>query len=266
MENRMKRSRLVAMLGGLALLGVFTIGSAASVFGATDYATVSGHQAFSEDANHEDYWGTDCTKIESVDGSLGDSYVLTNDYALVVVKAGSGANANTMFENPTAGQTVWADTNGDFVFNPGGQDGDKNISHIIFCGPTPEVTPAPTPEVTPEATPEVTPEATPEVTPEATPEVTPEATPEVTPAATPEVTPEATPEVTPASTPATTPGGGVLGETSNPTGPSTDISANDSVTGGVNMGIVLLALGALAIVTLLVTPVPAKIRERGRRK
>ena len=32
------------------------------------------------------------------------------------------------------------------------------------------------------------------------------------------------------------------------------------------MGIVLLALGALAIVTLLVTPVPAKIRERGRRK
>ncbi len=32
------------------------------------------------------------------------------------------------------------------------------------------------------------------------------------------------------------------------------------------MGIVLLALGALAIVTLLVTPAPAKIRERGRRK
>jgi len=259
----MKRSRLVAMLGGLALLGLLTIGPVANVLGATEWASVTGYAEGSAANNNPATWGNDCTKL---DEPGVDTYVLTQNYDLVIVKAGSDVStdnhANTLVADAKAGQTVWADSNGSGAFD----EGDKQISHIIFCGPTPEVTPAPTPEVTPEATPEVTPEATPEVTPEATPEVTPEATPEVTPAATPEVTPEATPEVTPASTPASTPGGEVLGETSNPTGPSTDISSNDSVTGGVNMGIVLLALGALAIVTLLVTPVPAKIRERGRRK
>jgi len=94
------------------------------------------------------------------------------------------------------------------------------------------------------------------------------------------VTPEVTPEVTPGRTtcPDCSPGGhgtsaspdgSVLAETDSPgipTGPSTDISNGPGAPGGVNMGIVLLALGALAIVTLLVTPAPAKIRERGRRK
>jgi hypothetical protein len=260
MENRMKRSRLVAMLGGLMLIGVFTIGTAATALGADDWATVTGYADGSAANNNPDTWGDNCTKLDN--GNLGSTYVLTQGYDLVIVKAGSSQSAdgfaNTLFANASAGQTVWADSNGNGTFD----EGDKNISHIIFCGPTPEETPVATPEVTPEATPEVTPEATPEVTPEATPEVTPAATPEVTP----EATPAETPAGTPASTPASTPGGGVLGETSNPTGPSTDIGSNDSVTGGVNMGIVLLALGALAIVTLLVTPVPAKIRERGRRK
>ena len=35
--------------------------------------------------------------------------------------------------SPQAGQTVWADTNGDGVFNPGGRRGDKDISHLIYC-------------------------------------------------------------------------------------------------------------------------------------
>ena len=101
-------------------------------------------------------------------------------------------------------------------------------------------------------------------------------TPEVTPAVTPEVTPEATPERTPCEDcspgghqASSSPDGSVLAETDSPglpTGPSTDISNGPGAPGGVNMGIVLLALGALAIVTLLVTPAPAKIRERGRRK
>ena len=72
-----------------------------------------------------------------------------------------------------------------------------------------------------------------------------------------------------AGTASVPPGGSVLAETDSPgipTGPSTDISNGPGAPGGVNMGIVLLALGALAIVTLLVTPAPAKIRERGRRK
>ena len=238
----MKRSRLVAMLGGLMLLGVFTVGNALA---AVEWATVTGYAEGSAANNNPDAWGDDCTKL---DNPQVDTYLLTQDYDLVIVKAGSEESApghvNTLFADAKAGQTVWADSNGSGAFD----EGDKGISHIIFCGPVPEETPAPTPEVTPEATPEVTPEATPEVTPEATPEVTPEATP--------------------AETPAETPEGSVLAETDdpNPTGPSTDIGSADSVSGGVNMGIVLLALGALAIVTLLVTPVPAKIRERGRRK
>jgi hypothetical protein len=278
----MKRSKLAAVLGGLMLLGLVSVGS---VLGAVDYATVTGHQAFSADANHEDYWGKDCSKIEDVEGSLGSSYVLTNDYDLVVVKAGSDAYANTLFANATAGQTVWADTNGNNTFDPGGQDGDKGISHIIFCGPAPEETPAVTPEATPEATPAESPAETPEATPaetpaespEATPAESPEATPaespaetpEATPAETPAETPEATPAETPDGTPAASPSGGVLGETDSPglpTGPSTDIGSGDGPAGGVNMGIVLLALGALAIVTLLVTPVPAKVRDRNRNK
>ena len=56
------------------------------------------------------------------------------DYSQVIVKAGAGTYANTVFgEPPTAGQTVWADTNGDGVFNPGGRRGDKDISHLIYC-------------------------------------------------------------------------------------------------------------------------------------
>jgi hypothetical protein len=258
----MKRSRLVAMLGGLMLVGVFTVGSAASVLGAT-WATVTGYAEGSAANNNPDTWGDNCTKL---DEPGVDTYELTADYDLVIVKAGSDVStddhANTLFADAKAGQTVWADSNGSGAFD----EGDKQISHIIFCGPAPEVTPAPTPEVTPVITPEPTPEVTPVITPEPTPEVTPVVTPEPTPEVTPAETPAETPVVTPEATPVTTPGGGVLGETSNPTGPSTDISSADSVTGGVNMGIVLLALGALAIVTLLVTPVPAKIRERGRRK
>ncbi|MCZ3386121.1 MAG: hypothetical protein LH630_03950, partial [Actinomycetia bacterium] len=63
-------------------------------------------------------------------------YVLTQDYALVVVKAASknvDPYTNTLFENASAGETVWADTNGNFTFDPGGKGGDKAISHIIVC-------------------------------------------------------------------------------------------------------------------------------------
>ncbi|MEO5939722.1 MAG: hypothetical protein ABIZ72_02300 [Candidatus Limnocylindrales bacterium] len=124
--------RKAGWLAAGAMLAVAAL-APASVGAATTWATVTGHQAFSNDANNPDYWGTDCTKIDSVDGSLGDSYVLLADYGLVVVKAGSGEFANTLFADASAGESVWADTNGDGIFNPGGGDGDKGISHIIFC-------------------------------------------------------------------------------------------------------------------------------------
>ncbi|MEO8273334.1 MAG: hypothetical protein ABI620_04645 [Chloroflexota bacterium] len=124
--------KLAALIGAGALVFAMA-GTAAAV---ADYATVSSHEAFSADANQASYWGEDCEKIDAVDDNLGDAYVLTADYGKVIVKAGAGTYANTIFDNPTSGQTVWADTNGDSVYNPGGQDGDKNISHIIFCDPT----------------------------------------------------------------------------------------------------------------------------------
>lgn len=106
-------------------------------------ATVDGHLAFSSDANNPDFWETngitECMKLDAGEGDLGDdnaTYVLGASYALVVVKAGSGTYANTIFEDVAAGETVFADTNGNNVSDPGGQDGDKNISHIIFCDET----------------------------------------------------------------------------------------------------------------------------------
>jgi hypothetical protein len=98
------------------------------------YATVTGHEPFSSDANQAEYWGETCEKI--VDGGSLSSYVLTEDYALVVVKSAASnvdPYTNTLFEDASAGETVWADTNGNFTYDPGGQNGDKEISHIIVC-------------------------------------------------------------------------------------------------------------------------------------
>jgi len=132
--------KLTALLGAGAL--VFAMAGTA-LGGAVEYATVSGHAASTSDNNSPDFWGEDCTKLDKGEGDLGDgvdNYVLSSDYEKVIVKAGAtnqgDPNALTIFDNPTAGQTVWADTNGDNVYNPGGQDGDKNISHIIFCNPS----------------------------------------------------------------------------------------------------------------------------------
>jgi hypothetical protein len=120
----------VASMVGLALAGPGTGIALASV---PVYATVTGYAAGTSTNNHEGTWGSDCTKTNDPGGS---TYVLTQDYAKVIVKAGSDQStddhANTVFDNPKAGQTVWADSNGSGAFD----SGDKTISHIIFCGPT----------------------------------------------------------------------------------------------------------------------------------
>lgn len=126
--------RLVASFAGvvMAILSmVLALLLAPSASATPTYAAVSSHEAASAAANNPSYWGQGCTKIEDPGGS---SYVLAEDYSRVIVKAGSGEFANTVFDQPSAGQTVWADTNGDNAYNPGGQDGDKQISHIILCG------------------------------------------------------------------------------------------------------------------------------------
>ncbi len=102
------------------------------------YATVTGYAPATEDNNHPETWGDNCETAAGVSGV--DSWVLPalgagEEYSLVVVKAGSESSDgnNTLFENPSAGETVWADSNENGIFDVGGQDGDKQISHVIVC-------------------------------------------------------------------------------------------------------------------------------------
>ena len=113
-------------IGALVAAAAMTLTVAGTSL-AVSYATVTGHTAFSSDANAASFWGADCAKPEW--NGEDETYVLDQDYGLVVVKAGSGEFANTEFANASAGQTVWADVNGNGVYD----DADKGISHIIFC-------------------------------------------------------------------------------------------------------------------------------------
>jgi hypothetical protein len=237
------RSRLFALFAAGALVAMVVPTTLASV----NYATVTGYAEGSSDNNNTDSWPGTCTKTDFADGA-GSTYVLEDSHSLVIVKAGSEQSApghvNTLFANATAGQTVWADSNGSGVFD----DGDKGISHIIFCDDESNATPTPTgtvsdetsePTATPTGTDEETqePTATPTGTVEATeePTATPTstATTEPTPTGTvndetspPTATPTATPTTEPTATPTEevtpTPTGTVDDETSPPTATPTD--------------------------------------------
>ena len=116
-------------LSGVVAAGALMLALAGTAFAGADpvWATVTGHAAHSDDNNKPETWGEDCTK-EEFGGSI-DTYELTQDYELVVVKSGSGEFANTLFADASEGETVWADTNGNSVFD----EDDQGISHIIFC-------------------------------------------------------------------------------------------------------------------------------------
>ena len=126
--------RPFAFVGAAALL----LGVAGTTLASDPvYAAVSGYAVASEDNNHADAWGDNCETLSGV-GNV-DSYELPAlgaglAYDLVVVKAGSeGTGNNTLFENASAGETVWADTNENHAYDVGGPDGDKQISHVIVC-------------------------------------------------------------------------------------------------------------------------------------
>lgn len=145
-------------------------------------------------------------------------------YSNVIVKAGSLTadpttfQVNTLFPGPAKGAMVWADVNGNGIYDPGGRTGDKAISHIVICvkrvgtaTPTPSQSAQATvsPTVSPTATPTPTtqsPTATP--TPTAT-TVSPTATPSPTttsPAPSPTATtPTPTPSPTASACPTTSP-------------------------------------------------------------
>lgn len=129
----------LSLIAATAALGT----TPASAVASPVLATVSGHEPFSSDANKVDYWCSEQGGTKVNPG--GSSYVLpAGTYSKVIVKAGSGKYANTIFAAPPlAGQTVWADTNGNRAYDPGGQGGDKGISHVILCDGVPE-----TPETT----------------------------------------------------------------------------------------------------------------------
>ena len=124
-------------IGALLAAAALTLSFAGTALGDA-YATVDGHAPFSSELNHAAYWegvyDADCTKI--VDSGELASWETPADYLAVIVKAGAGnvdPFTNTIFDNTSKGQVVWADTNGNKDFDFGGKDGDKAISHIIVC-------------------------------------------------------------------------------------------------------------------------------------
>ena len=158
-------------------------------------------------------------------------------YSNIIVKAGSITadpttfQANTLFPGAKPGDMVWADVNGNGIYDPGGKNGDKAISHVVLCAnklgttstptPSPTLTPTPTPTPTISASPTPTPTSSPSPTTSPTP--TPVESPEPTqaPCSTPTVaapsptptnpitiqllTPTPTPTPTQSPTPTTSP-------------------------------------------------------------
>jgi len=243
----------------VALLAPATA-SAATIWATPDHNTAGG-----PDRNQADFWGDDCTKLP--EGGLGSTFVLDKDYDQVIVKAGSDESVpdgpNTVFLNPKAGETVWADSNADGVFD----QGDKGISHIIVCGPGEEETPTPTdtPTATPTATPTDTPTATPTDTPTATP------TDEVQPTETPTATPTECPDCSPGGhsggdQPTPTPTTQVEGISGTPpavTPPPTDTLASSTVPSNDGWRVALAALaGVIALALIIPKPKRATAKRR----
>lgn len=90
-------------------------------------------------------FGDECWKFEPG----GSAYILpavptppsgkAGYYSMVKVKAGSitstdpNFQVNTIFPNPVGGDRVWPDSNRNGIYDAGGKNGDKDISHVIVC-------------------------------------------------------------------------------------------------------------------------------------
>jgi hypothetical protein len=221
---------------------------------------VTGHAAGGAANNDPNAWGDNCTKLDN--GNLGSTYLLTQSYDLVVVKAGSDQSAdfpNTLFANASAGETVWADSNGSNAFD----EGDKGISHIIFCGPVETTTTSTSTETT--STETTTSETTTETT---TSETTSETTSQSSTTSESSTTTQSTSTGTESSVSTTTTSsstGEELGVVGTPgvTPPPTD-TASVAATAGSDTGfrIVLIGLSMLLMVLLLLQPKEAFVRNK----
>ena len=149
-------------------------------------ATVFGHVPFSAEANQPEYWCENGTKIEKTDQTY--YWIIDQKYEKVIVKAGSGIYGNTIYLRPEPGLGAYADTNGNYVFDPGGRFGDKAISHVILC-PVEAGTENPSPSPSSTATSSPSPSPTSEPSPTQSQAPTPEASSYPTPSAGQEGTP-----------------------------------------------------------------------------
>lgn len=156
MNELRARSGPRTLLGVLAASGLVAALAMPVVAGAeVDWATVTGYAEGTAANNNPDTWGEDCEDA-GVNGV--DTWVLPDlpdgeVYTLVVVKTASEQSApghvNTLFANPSEGETVWADSDGSGDFS----EGDKGISHIIVCTGAAAPTPTPTPTASPTPSP-----------------------------------------------------------------------------------------------------------------
>lgn len=141
---------LIGLLAAMGLVAALTMPALAGA--EIDWATVTDYAPGTAENNHADTWGENCEDVSTPEGGWGETYLLPElgeglVYSLVIVKAGSDQSteegANTLFANPSAGQTVWADSAADGEYG----DGDKTISHIIVCIEEDEEEPTPTPTI-----------------------------------------------------------------------------------------------------------------------
>jgi hypothetical protein len=238
----MNKHRIGALIAAAALTLTF-----AGTSLAVTYATVDGYEANSSAANNPDNWESGDLVCDKIDDLSIDSWETDADYALVVVKAGAGnvdPYTNTIFENTSKGEVVWADTNGNGTFDPGGQGGDKQISHIIVCNPEQTTTTTTTTTTTESTETETTDTST--TTTTTTTESTDTETTDTTTSDT--TSSETTSEET-------TPEGSV----EELTPPSTDTIGQPTSSSSVSTGLLLVLAGILATVLVVV---PAAARNR----
>ena len=235
--------RAGARLAGAALLG-------ASLLAPPVALAAEGNPPGVECAGYAYY-----LKIDNLSGGIsagsyssGTADVTTNwpGQTITVSNVSNGGQDFDWASTKTVSQVVAKEGSEEFVITTGlpGKSGSvaseiqQGLSHVTFCGgEEPQPTPTPTPEPTPTPTPEVT------------------STPE------PVVTPTPT---TPAQAPTPTPTGTVEAATGTPnvTPPATDASVGGtSGTTGNGLGLVLLALGGLALVGSLVRPATKRVRR-----
>lgn len=136
--------RPLSLTGGLACC-LLVLGA-----GEAQGAEIIDHEPFTPESNQISYWcGSEQGGYKLEDVSGAEIWLSDVVSPRVVVKAGSGEFANTVYGGVKVGDGVWADTNGNTLFDVGGQNGDKTISHVIVCRPEMESeTPAPTPTPT----------------------------------------------------------------------------------------------------------------------